>query len=146
MVRAAAAGALLGAVLASGCGGDGRPSSEEYREQVNEICARYGDRLAEVGTPQQIEDVPEAVDQTIPIVEQEIADISRIEPPSELEDRVSEMLISARSALRAGERLLRAAEEGDDEQVRVAFERGNTHNTEADGIARGLGLDECADS
>jgi hypothetical protein len=139
--------ALVLAVLAAGCGGGGgdRLSEEEFQEQANAICARFEDRIDELGQPQSIDEVTKFVDEAIPVVNEEIGELEGLEPPEELEDEFDRMLAEARKTVQAGQKLGEAAESRDEAALRAAIEEGEAASNEADEVATKLGLDACVD-
>jgi hypothetical protein len=141
--------AVLGALglLAVGCGGGGggRLSEAEFREQANAICLEYDRRIEDLGEPGSLEEVPEFVNQAIPIIEEGLAELRELEPPEELEADYDRMLDETERSVGVAERLRDAAAEGDQQAVQDALEEGNAADSESDRIARDLGLDECAD-
>lgn len=142
--RAAVLAAGLLSLAAAGCGGGANGlTPEQYREQVNQICADFEEELGALESPESIDDVPEYVDRVIPLVEQEIADVRELEPPEEMEAQVEEMLAQAEEAIEAARDLRDAAENEDEQAANEALRRGNEANAEADRIAGELGLDEC---
>jgi hypothetical protein len=134
-------------LLAAGCGGgsDGRLSEAEFREQANAICSEYDGRIEDLGEPGSLEEVPEFVNQAIPVIEDGLAELRELEPPEELEADYDRMLDETEKSVGVAERLRDAAAEGSRQAVQDALEEGNAADSESDRIARELGLEECAD-
>jgi hypothetical protein len=135
-------------LLAGGCGdgdGDGRLSAAELRERANAICREYDERIENLGEPGSLEEVPEFVNEAIPIIEEGLAELRELEPPEDLEADYDRMLDETEKSVGVAERLRDAAAEGSQQAVRDALEEGNAADSESDRIARELGLEECAD-
>ena len=148
MTRLAAIALLAAAgALAGGCAGgnDGRLSEAEFREQANAICVEYDQRIEDLGEPGSLEEVPEFVNEAIPIIEEGLAELRELEPPEELEADYDRMLDETERSVGVAERLRDAAAEGDQQAVQDALEEGTAADSESDRIARDLGLEECAD-
>ncbi len=142
--------ALLAAagLIAVGCGGGGdggRLSEAEFRAQANAVCLKYDERIEALGEPESLEEVPEFVDQALPIIEEGVAELRELEPPEELEADYDRMLAETERSVGVAQRLRDAAAEGDQQALQDAFEEGNAADSQSDRIARELGLDECAD-
>jgi hypothetical protein len=146
-VKAIAAIGLALLALASACGGgdDGdRLSEEEFRTQANAICEEYNEKLGAIGAPESPEDIPEFVDEGIPVIEEGIAELRALTPPAELEDDYNAMLDETEKAIPAARDLSEAAAEGDSEAVQDAIAEGQRADEESDRLAGELGLDACA--
>jgi hypothetical protein len=146
MKRAAGLAAVL-ALLGAACGGgdDGdRLSEEEFRTQANAICEEYDAKIAEIGSPESPEDIPEFVEQGIPVIEEGLAELRALNPPAELEEDYNAMLDETEKAIPAARDLSEAAAEGDAEAVQEAIEQGQRADEASDRFATELGLDACA--
>jgi hypothetical protein len=138
--------AALAATAAAGCGGgDGQLSQAEFREQGNEICARFDEQIDELPLPAAPEDIPAYVEKAAPLVENEIAELKALDPPDEDQQTLDQMIAEEEKVLAAGRSLSDAAEEEDDIALEQALNEGNVASGRADGHARALGLTECVD-
>ena len=147
--------ALVGAValslvvLAAACSQDDeRLSRQEFLREANEVCAdsdselqEIEDTLRDAETP---EDVADAIDRGIPIVEDGIDELRDLEPPEDLEDDVDRWVELNEESAAELEELRDAARDGDAERTREIAERGRETDREADELAREIGLDDCA--
>jgi hypothetical protein len=144
-MKSAAALALVLAALASGCGGgDERLSEEEFRTQANAICEEYNEKLGAIGTPESPEEIPQFVDEGIPVIEEGIAELRDLNPPEEFEEDYDAMLDETEKAIPAARDLSEAAAAGDVQAVQEAIAQGQRADEAADRIATELGLDSCA--
>jgi hypothetical protein len=145
---AALAGVLvLLAVTACGSGGDSaRLSKPEFQSQANAICAKYQKQLNALKTPTSIDEIPDLVDQALAILNKEIDEISKLNPPEELQSQFDQMLAESDKTKAAADDLSAAAKSGDQAAVQKALEEGNAASTKADQIAGQLGLDSCQGS
>ena len=146
-VRGATA-ALVGllVLLATACGGDSsseRLSKEEFQSQANAICAKYQGQLKALDTPTSLGEIPELVDQALAILNKEIDEVSRLNPPEELQGQFDAMLAEAENTKQAADDLSAAAKAGDAGAVQEALDAGNTASDKADQIATELGLESC---
>lgn len=143
------AGLLLGcAAILSACGGGAgdRLSAEDFREQANAICAQYNDKVSALGTPTSPEEIPEFVEQGIPLIEEGLAELRALKPPEELEEDYDAMLDETAKAIPAARDLSEAAADQDAAAVQEAIAQGQRADEAADRLATKLGLDSCASS
>jgi hypothetical protein len=141
-------GALVGLVgvlvlVASGCGGSDRLSKAEFQSQANDICAKYEQQLKALKTPTSLDEIPDLVDQALAILNKEVGEISKLNPPEELQSQFDQMLAESDKTKQAADDLSAAAKSGDQAAVQKALQEGNTASAKADQLAGHLGLDSC---
>ena len=138
--------AVAATFSAAACGGgDGQLSQAEFREQGNEICARFDKQIDELPLPSAPEHIPPYVEKAAPIVEDEIAELKALDLPEEAKETFDQMIAEEEKVLAAGRSLSDAAEEDDDIALEQALNEGNIASGRADDHARSLGLTECID-
>jgi len=138
--------ALVGVlVLLAGCGGGGdtRLSREEFESQGNAICAKYQEQLQAVGNPSSIDEIPDLVDQAVAILNKEIAEISALNPPADMQTEFDALIDASNNTKDAADDLSQAAKDGDRAAVQKALDEGKAASEKADQIATQLGLDSC---
>jgi hypothetical protein len=137
----------LAALSAAGCGGGGGSgealSKGEFQSQANAICAKYQKQLDALQEPQSLDQIPDLVDQALAIIDQEIEEISRLNPPDEFQGDFNRMIEQAGKTKQAANDLSSAAKANDQAAVQKALDEGNAASDEADKIAGDLGLDSC---
>ena len=138
--------ALVGVlVLLAGCGGGGdtRLSREDFESQGNAICAKYQKQLQAVGNPSSIDEIPDLVDQAVAILNKEIAEISALNPPADMQTEFDALIDASNNTKAAADDLSQAAKDGDRAAVQKALDEGKAASEKADQIATQLGLDSC---
>ena len=143
-----AVAALVGvlALLVAACGGGGdsaRLSKEEFQSQANAICAKYQKQLDALGSPTSLEELPDFVDQALGILDKEIAEVSALDPPEELQSDFDKMIAASNRTRAAANDLSSAAKSGDQAAVQKALDEGNAASKDADALAGNLGLSGC---
>lgn len=136
------------AALIAGCGGGGgggQLTAAELRQKADAICADYTQRVEALGQPESLEDLPEFIDQAIPILEQGLDELGELEPPDELEANWERAMTLNEQTLGLTRDLRDAAEEGDDERVQQLIVQLDEAEAEVDGLAREMGLEECGE-
>ena len=138
---------LLTAVfVVAGCGGgDGQLSAEEYQEQGNAICTKYEGEIDAVPAPSgdDPQQLTAYLDKTIPLAEQQIADLRALEPPEDDQKTHDKMLAEADGLLGSARDLRTAVVAGDENGVNDAIAEADASNKQADELATDLGLDSC---
>jgi hypothetical protein len=143
--------ALLAAVLLAGCsGGGGEPEARltaaDWARQADRVCAEYEGRLAGLPEPENLEGLARMAAEAEPIAEEGLDALRRLDPPAELEERVEAWLARNAQNVRAIGELREAAEAGDATSVQQLASAATDNEAEADRMAAGLDLDECAAS
>jgi hypothetical protein len=140
--------ALVGVVilLATACGGggsDARLSREEFESQANAICDKYQTQLKQLKSPTSLEEIPDFVDHALAILNKEVAEITALNPPADLQTEFDALIAASNDTKAAADDLSQAARDGDQAAVQKALDEGNAASQKADQIATQLGLDSC---
>jgi hypothetical protein len=140
--------ALVGVLvlLATACGGggnDARLSREEFESQANAICDKYQTQLNQLKSPTSLEEIPDFVDHALAILNKEVAEITALNPPADLQTEFDAMIAASNDTKAAADDLSQAARAGDEAAVQKALDEGNAASKKADQIATQLGLDSC---
>jgi hypothetical protein len=142
------AAALVGVLvlLATACGGggnDARLSREDFESQANAICDKYQTQLNHLKSPTSLEEIPDFVDHALAILNKEVAEITALNPPVDLQTEFDAMIAASNDTKAAADDLSQAARDGDEAAVQKALDEGNAASKKADQIATQLGLDSC---
>jgi hypothetical protein len=143
-----AGAALVGVLvlLATACGGggsDARLSREQFESQANAICDKYQTQLNQLKSPTSLEEIPDFVDHALAILNKEVAEITALNPPADLQTEFDAMIAASNDTKAAADDLSQAARDGDQAAVQKALDEGNAASKKADQIATQLGLDSC---
>ncbi len=137
--------ALALAAAAAGCGGGDRLSQAEYVKQADAICAKYEERLDALPQPKSTADLKTLVDKGLPIAREGNAELNELKPPEDLEAKVEEWHKRNDRNLELIEELGQAAEDGDEEKIQTLASEADENESQADRLARELGLEDCAE-
>jgi hypothetical protein len=147
-LRALALIATLAAatLVAAGCGGDDEPSDEEFVAEVNEVCtAAATDLQAAVTSLFGVTDERQAAeafsDEVVPVIEDLIADLDEIEPPSDKADdydRLLELTTESKDLIAEDPQAAFEAESG--EGSSEVGQRIEDISNEADELSASLGI------
>ena len=134
------------AVAACSGGGDDRLSAAEYVRRADEVCATYDRRLEELPRPEDLADLADLADRALPIAEEGVRELRKLEPPKELERPVNEWLERNDANVEKIEELREAARAGDEQRVQILGSEARKNEEEADALARRIGLRTCAEA
>ena len=150
--------AVAAASFVAACDDTEPLTKEEFIEQADAICAETNELLAPIFEPvwADSEDAEEtsgaggplvfvrfdrAVDEAMPHLERQLAELRALEPPAEDEESVAELLNDHEAALAAGAELVKAAAGGD--RTAMATLESDDPVVEADRRVRDYGMTVC---
>jgi hypothetical protein len=142
---AAALAALL--ALAAGCGGASggqRLSKDAYVAKADAICRDADAKRKQLTTPASIAEIPAYVAKALPILDDGLRRLHALRPPSDLEAGVRAWLSTGDETRNLLAELGKAAKQGDSAKVQALGAKGNTLTSDADSLARTIGLTDCA--
>jgi hypothetical protein len=137
--------ALVVVSVAAGCGGGSeRLSKAEYAKRADAICTKYNAKLKALARPTGISELPGYVDRALPLARKGDDELRALKPPKDEEQTAKEWLDQNDSVVGSMERLRDAAKKGDRGGIQTALNEATSANRTANGLARQLGLDVCA--
>jgi hypothetical protein len=131
------------AVGAVGCGGDDKPSKEEFAADLDNVCAKSNEKVQKVKAPKTVKEIGTFTRATRPILEDSIKEAEELELPEEDADGFEAYIQSSKSSLSELDDLEKAADAGDVKAVRRVFAETTKGNNERDAQAKKLGLKKC---
>ena len=148
-----AAYAAAGVVALTGCGGDDRPSRDEFAAEAEKVCAdleRRSDELSRT-RPQDDAEIVEFATGARSAAQDAVKRIRELDVPEGGDGEKAEQWQAAvvREAddqlIPALDDLEQAARDGDDQAILAAAQRiQGLESTESDGLAREIGAEGCA--
>lgn len=136
---------LTCAAAFAACGGDDRLSAEEYREQGNEACEAYEQKVRELPQPKSLQEVPEYADDAQAELTTLIDTLDELQPPDDLEQKHNELVRLGRQSVDALGDLSAAGKSGEQEEIQQALGNAAKLDQQSDQLSRDLGLNACAD-
>lgn len=138
---------LLIATALTGCGGDGdsgeRLTREEYASQADAICTKYNDQVRSLQNPSNIEELAEASDKTLPILDDAIGQLRDLRPPESDEATADEWLDQVELLKQDLEEIRDRAQDNDLPGVQAAVPSAQEHNDRSNQLATQLGMSVC---
>jgi hypothetical protein len=143
-----AAPLLLTVLVLSGCGGgdDGggeRLTREEYAAQADAICTTYNEQVKSLQSPSNIDELGEAADKTLPILDNAIGDLRELKPPESDQATADEWLDQVELLKGDLEEIRDRAQDNDLPGVQAAVPSAQQHNDRSNELATQLGMSVC---
>jgi hypothetical protein len=143
--RPVAALVVTGALLASACGGGGRPGHAEYTRQVGHVCRRANAALDDVELRRlNGPKAAQAVDELVAIGRDALDELRSKKPPKDDEPKVDEWLATLEQVLDEGDYASGLLRKGDRAAAIEAAGRASALAKRAHALARTFGVpDAC---
>lgn len=132
---------VAGGILA-GCGGE--LTEQELRDQANQACREYAERVESFETPESPNDLSSAFEEAEPAIDDLRSDLDGLRPPAALEERYGQVVQGVEDAGDRLGQLREAAEDEDTERLSELVGEAAEAQQGADQAARELGLSECS--
>lgn len=120
-------------------------SEQELRDEANQACREYAERVEGFETPASVDGLGSAFDEAEPAIDDLRSELDGLQPPAALEERYGRVV---QGVADAGERLgelRQAAEDQDTERLQQLVSEAAEAQRGADVVAaQELGLYECA--
>jgi hypothetical protein len=137
--------ALALAVLLPGCGGaSGKPlTKEEYASKADAVCGKYNEQIKSFANPKNLSDLAKVADKTLPILDQAIADLTKLKPPASEKALADQWLTQVRGLKSDLQEIRDKAKTGDLQAVQAVVPRATDHNSKSNALAGQLGMSVC---
>ena len=135
----------LALVLLPGCGGEsGAPlTKEDYASKADAICGSTNTKIQSFGSPQNYADLAKVADKALPLIDQAIKGLSKLEPPAS-EKAISDQWLTQWRNLRGDLQDIRdAAKTGNAQSVKALVPKATDHNSKSNALATQLGMSVC---
>ncbi len=134
-----------GASGASGAAGSTPPRQDEFASQANAVCKDSNDQIAALKAPAQTASAQAAtIAQEIPIINQGIAKLTAITPPTDLQSKYDQWLSQVRKQVSLATQLAAAAKANDAGKAQSVGKQLKANSNQNGALATDLGLTECA--
>jgi chromosome segregation ATPase len=134
-----------GASGASGASGSAPLSQSEFVSQANAACKDANDQLAALKAPAQtLSAQATTIAQEIPIINQGLAKLTAITPPTDLQSKYDQWLSQAKQQVTLATQLAAAAKANDTAKAQAAAKQLQANSEQNNSLATDLGLTECA--
>lgn len=162
-VNRAAAVALAAAALGSGCSAEksGTPSTTgsavsptatattngapktEFAKKADSICEKWQSKIDAIPPPSDPTELAPTMKKTIPLTENEVADLRKLEPPPNRSATVSNLIGALDRIVAALKQYVKAESANDGDTAQLALVDADEQTTHARRLASELGLSVC---
>ena len=131
----------LAALVAAGCGGGGsRLTRAEYAKQANAVCTDSNGKVKAVGSPgTSLGSLATYADKVIPILENGVADLKKLDPPEDEQNVVDQWLATNDEQLDLIREIRDAARDNDQAEVQRLGAEAEANDRKSDQLAETLG-------
>jgi hypothetical protein len=148
--------ALLGIVtlVLAACGGGGSSSTgdgaslsaAQFRQQADAICAKYEQKLNDIGQPTSVSELGSFVDKAVPLIEQGNTELQKLQPPDELKADWDQAMTIQTENLQKTRDLQDAVHKNDQAAMQTLFADLGSNQAESQRLATKIGLKNCGQS
>jgi hypothetical protein len=139
--------ALALVFLLPGCGGgggSGKPlTKEEYASKADAICGKYNQQINSFENPKNLSDLAKVADKTLPVLDNAIRDIGRLEPPASEKALSDQWLTQVRNLKDDLQEIRDKAKAGSLDGVQAVVPKATEHNAKSNALASQLGMSVC---
>jgi hypothetical protein len=144
MWRAALIALALVLVLPGCGGGSGKPlTKEEYASKADAICGKYNEQIKSFANPKNLSDLAKVADKTLPVLDQAISDLTKLEPPASEKALSDQWLEQGRNLKDDLQEIRDKAKAGDIKGVQAVVPKATDHNAKNNALAGQLGMSVC---
>ena len=118
-------------------------TKEEYASKADAICGKYNDQIRSFANPKNLSDLAKVADKTLPVLDQSINDISKLEPPASEKALADQWLTQVRNLKNDLQEIRDKAKAGDMEGVQAVVPKATDHNSKSNALASQLGMSVC---
>jgi hypothetical protein len=124
-------------------GGGTSLSAADFRKQADAICAKYEQKLNDIGQPTSASELGDFVDQAVPLIEQGNNDLKQLEPPAELQADWDKAMAIQDENLQKTRDLQDAVHKNDQAGIQTALADLGSNQAESQRLAAKIGLENC---
>ena len=145
---------VLVVAVAGGCGGGGggsgsgggseRLTASEYAARADALCRKYNQETKKIGQAKNLQDVADAFDRALPILERALTELQRLKPPANEQAKVARWLAQSQLLKNDLVKMRDRARANDLPGVRAVFTRASADARLANRFAADLGMKVCS--
>lgn len=138
---------VLGVALLAGCGGGGKGkqlTKAEYASKADAVCSKYSAEVKALGSPSDLSTLTKIAEKTLPIVDSTIAELKKLEAPSEEKALASQWLSQMQGVADDARALLAKAKAKDLQGLQALLPKAQQHLARSNALASQLGMSVCS--
>jgi transcriptional regulator of aromatic amino acid metabolism len=130
----------------SSTGGGTSVSAADFRKQADAICAKYEEKLNDIGQPTSVSELGDFVDKAVPLIEQGNTELQKLQPPDELQADWDRAMAIQDENLQKTRDLQDAVHKNDQAAMQKLFTDLGSNQAESQRLATKIGLQNCGQS
>jgi hypothetical protein len=135
---------LLPACGGGGSSGSGTPlTKEEYASKADAVCSKYNQQINSFENPKNMSELAKISDKTLPVLDQAINEISKLEPPASEKALSDQWLTQVRNLKDDLQKIRDQAKAGSMQGVQAVVPNATDHNEKSNALATQLGMSVC---
>lgn len=137
---------LLAVVFAAGCGGGGgseRLTRADYAKKADAICGKYSQQTKALANPENLSDLADVADKTVPILDNALKDLRKLKPPANEQATADQWLAEVDNLKGDLTEIRDKAKDKDLKGVQAVVPKATEHNSKANQLATQLGMTVC---
>jgi hypothetical protein len=135
---------VLALLLVAGCGGSGeRLTKQEYASRADAICAKYNGEVKKLGNPKNLSELVKVADQTLPILDNAIKDLKKLNPPASEQAKADQWLSQVEKLKDDLAEIRDRAKDNNMQAVQAVVPKAEEHNRRSNALATELGMTVC---
>jgi len=137
---------ILAIGLAAGCGGAAggeRLTKQEYAAKADTICEKYNREVRELSNPQNLSELEQVANQTLPILGNAIRDLKKLKPPANEQAKADQWLTQVENLQDDLTEIRDSAKDKDMQAVQAVVPKAEEHNRRSNALATELGMTVC---
>jgi hypothetical protein len=121
-------------------------SAADFRKQADAVCAKYEQKLNDIGQPTSVSELGDFVDKAVPLIEQGNTELQKLQPPDELQADWDKAMAIQDENLQKTRDLQDAVHKNDQAAMQKLFIDLGSNQAESQRLATKIGLQNCGQS
>jgi hypothetical protein len=127
----------------SSTGGGTSVSAADFRKQADAICAKYEEKLNDIGQPTSADELGDFVDEAVPLIEQGNTELQGLQPPDEFQADWDKAMAIQDENLQMTRDLQDAVHKNDQAAIQKLLTDLGSNQGKSQRLATKLGLQNC---
>ena len=118
-------------------------TKEEYASKADAICAKYNGEVKKLDNPQNLSELARVADETLPILDNAITDLKKLNPPAAEQAKADQWLSQVEKLKDDLTEIRDRAKDKNMQAVQAVVPKAEEHNRRSNALATELGMSVC---
>jgi len=118
-------------------------TKEEYASKADAICAKYNGEVKKLDNPQNLSELARVADETLPILDNAITDLKKLNPPAAEQAKADQWLSQVEKLADDLTEIRDRAKDKNMQAVQAVVPKAEEHNRRSNALATELGMSVC---